>query len=315
MSYVNPLYEVGGVDLSHWQSPIDFKVLAPKIQFAILRCSHGLQEDKSFDTYVRELRARRIPFGVYHYWYPAMDSLLQAQVTLDAINGSGGGWPELGVFIDLEERPSYTLAPNLKNYCTERVVQYIMKVEKGIQSLYNKYVGVYSTQSYWSTYIDYTRIGRMTERTPWIAQWPNNPPFIKPTASLQGFPRMRLWQFSATGGVPTGTPPNGKDWGVYSRGLDLDVYLGTQSEFEGWFHVNLQTRPPVPETLPEAIKPLRTGIALRPKPTEMSYPVLANTQNYAIEVMSSAVDEKGRTWYQVGKSLWIPAWEGTPVNK
>jgi GH25 family lysozyme M1 (1,4-beta-N-acetylmuramidase) len=314
MSYVNALYEVGGVDISYWQSPVRFDILTPKIQFAILRCSAGLQEDKSFDTYARELRRYRVPYGVYHYWYPKMDALAQADICLQTIKDSGQGWPDLGIYIDLEERPDYSLAPNLKNFCTEKVVQFIMRVEKGITSLYNKYVGIYSTQSYWSTYIDYNRIGRLSERTPWIAQWPSNPPYQRPTSTLQGFPRMRLWQFSDRAGKPQGQPGNGKEWGVYSYGLDLDVYLGTKSEFESWFHVKLQTPTTPPEqSLPRAIKPNRIGISLRPKPSETSYPVLATTSNNPIEVMAAAVDEKGRTWYQLGKTLWFPAWEGTPV--
>lgn len=57
------------VDISKWQGVIDFKALARKVAFVIVRASCGSDKDIRFDEYAKAMNENGIPFGVYCYSY------------------------------------------------------------------------------------------------------------------------------------------------------------------------------------------------------------------------------------------------------
>jgi len=151
-------------------------------------------------------------------------------------------------------------------------------------------------------------------RTSWIAQYPYNYPMMKPAYSLPGFSRLQMWQFSRKGGKPdTALQGDGKKWGAYSYGLDMNVWLYTAQEFENWFHCK-PMKVDLMNNLPYAIKPFQAGYYLRKDATENSL-TLATTMINPIEIQGAKEDEKGRLWYQVGKAIWFAAWLGEAIYK
>jgi GH25 family lysozyme M1 (1,4-beta-N-acetylmuramidase) len=62
-----------GVDISKYQGEIDFEALKDEVDFVIIRCGFGQdqenQDDSTYETYVKGCRDYNIPYGVYLYSY------------------------------------------------------------------------------------------------------------------------------------------------------------------------------------------------------------------------------------------------------
>jgi GH25 family lysozyme M1 (1,4-beta-N-acetylmuramidase) len=314
MSLVHAGYAIGGVDISKWQYPVNFSVLLPKLNFIIIRAGSidgGLiKEDIRFQDYWRETRG--FTKGAYWYFHPGYDPLLQAKQFVDTMSNVGMYTANMGLYIDLEEKNGKTPSPEVKLDYTNRAKIFIDYVDSKITTPFNKYTNIYTGNPYWTNYINYTKIPNLMYRTAWLAQYPLNYPMERPTLTLPGFSKLHMWQFSIKGGKPySAAVGDGKKWGVYSYGLDMNVWLTTENDFINWFHCN-----PMPvdltTTYPKYVKPFQMGYNFRNKPSDMST-VLGTTYSQPIEVMGAATDAKGRLWYQIGKGMWFAGWLGEAI--
>lgn len=310
MSLVHSGYAIGGVDISKWQDPINFSILLPKINFIIIRAGSidgGIREDPRFRDYWRE--TRNFTKGAYWYWHPDYSAKEQAECFIDAVKSAGIFETKIGLYIDLEEKANRTPTFEVKKDYTAKIKTFIDYVDANITTPYNKLTGIYTSAPYWQSYVDYLKIGSLGLRTAWLAQYPKNYPMDRPSYTLQGFPKIHFWQFSRKGGKPDSAPTgDGKKWGVFSYGLDMNVYLYSKQEFEMWFHCK-PSEVDLTETLPKAIKPFSMGYYIRKDASDLSQ-VMATTYTNPIEIMGAKEDNKGRLWYQIGKSLWIAGWLG-----
>jgi GH25 family lysozyme M1 (1,4-beta-N-acetylmuramidase) len=315
MSLVHPGYAVGGADLSKWQYPVNFSILLPKLNYLIIRAGSIdgiIKEDPYYDDYWRSTVG--FTKGAYWYWHPDYDAKLQAECFIDTVKSSGMYTANMGLYIDLEEKANRLPTLEVKKEFTEKVKTFLAYTDANITTTYNKFTGIYTSYPYWTNYLNYSSIPNLSRRTSWLAQYPKNYPMEKPSYNLPGFVKTHKWQFSRKGGKPDSAMVGaGKEWGVYSYGLDMNVWLGTKLEFENWFHckpmpVDLTTN------LPRAIKPFQSGYYIRKDASDMSL-VVATTYTNPIEIMGAKEDIKGRLWYQVGKSMWFAAWLGEPIYK
>ena len=59
-----------GIDLSEWNSGLDYTTISKQIDFVVLREGYRQAQDKLFQTHVNAFNAARVPIiGVYHFIY------------------------------------------------------------------------------------------------------------------------------------------------------------------------------------------------------------------------------------------------------
>lgn len=101
------------IDVSVHQGVIDWEMVKPNIDGAILRCGYGSdredQDDKQYKRNLKEVERLGIPYGVYLYSYASGTGAIQSEINhvLRLIRGHN---PKIGVFIDLEENANGGIA-------------------------------------------------------------------------------------------------------------------------------------------------------------------------------------------------------------
>lgn len=312
MSFVHPLYEVGGVDCSKYQYPINFDTLDPRISFFGARIGHASAIDDGIDHtypgYMLNMRARKKPRLSYWYWKPEISNDKQFYALEPVVKAD---WPEMGVYVDVEE--NFTGLP--KGNVGARLNEFLIGIDSIIPVNAGELTGLYTGIAFWNNNVDHTRIRFLDMRPKWLAlvhQSITYPP--QPWAFPYGWNGMAdLWQFNWKGGAAWGQPGKGKEWGVSSYGLDLNVYLGTRKQYELRFNI-------VPQG--GEMEPIgfiaTTRINMRPEPSDaLSVKVIGQLHptGATVPVYKTETDKKGRgLWYQIsGDSkfeIWVASWVG-----
>lgn len=171
-----------GIDLSAWQTDIDYKQLkASGIDFAILRCGYGknrTQKDKMFEQHYVGCKNAGIKVGAYLYSYceAVSNAELEAENCLAFIEGKKF---ELPIFYDLEENRTGVLG---RDNVTEIALRFCRKIEQaGFRA------GVYANLNWFKNYIYPNKIIDAGYKI-WLAQWGVN----YPTADFQ----FDIWQYT-----------------------------------------------------------------------------------------------------------------------
>jgi GH25 family lysozyme M1 (1,4-beta-N-acetylmuramidase) len=90
-----------GVDVSHWEGIIDWKLAAPFIPFAYFKCTDGqTMFDNTFVINHLGCKSAGIPHVPYHYFQPHADPILQANHFVDK-----AGLDFKRYIVDVEEPP------------------------------------------------------------------------------------------------------------------------------------------------------------------------------------------------------------------
>lgn len=199
-----------GIDVSRWQGTVDWaKAKKAGVDFAVLRC-YAYRKDSTFDANYAGATAQGIPVGAYVYMYATTEqgAVQEALATLDAIAGKPMTLP---LFLDVEDS-------SIKNLGRDRLTD-LMLIELAIFAAAGYPTGIYTSQSYVSSYMD---ASRLTAYDWWIARWScyrtdtNNKTFVfadeSPTSTRK--PDCALWQFSNGG--------KGSTYGVGSAAVDLN---------------------------------------------------------------------------------------------
>ena len=316
MSLVHPNYEIGGCDISFYQNPIRWEILSSRISFVIIRSGDGIRpdgQDPKFTENWQDAKAHNVVRGSYWFFRPEIDPVRQANQMISLLSSD---WGEMGIYADLEMNQTHMS----KAAYTTALLKFINTAEPQITSEHNRLLGLYTSYGFWDFNVDETRIPQLAERALWVAQWPTGVP-IQPTRLPKGWPRWDLWQFSVNGGLPYGQPGNGNTvWGVNSKGLDMDVWRGSQAEFEAFFHCTIGEVPPEPPPTPIiAFKP-QVRLNIRPRPSDQATPILGTTSTEPLPVIGQAQDSQNRIWYKIGESgqgkyeMWIAGFlGGTPI--
>ena len=199
-----------GIDVSRWQGTVDWaKVKAAGVEFAVLRC-YAYRKDTTFDANYAGATAQGIPVGAYVYMYATTEqgAVQEALATLDAL---GGKPMTLPLFLDVEDSSIKTLG---RSKLTD-----LMLIELQIFAAAGYPTGIYTSQSYVSSYMDASRLQNYDW---WLARWTcyrtdaNNKLFSfsdeSPVSAKK--PDCAVWQFSNGG--------KGSAYGVGSTAVDLN---------------------------------------------------------------------------------------------
>lgn len=200
------MYEVFGIDVSHYQGKIDWnKVKEDDKKFAIMKCQYEAQShriDETFEYNYSEAGKAGIARGVYIYIARASmaDPITDAKSLLKHLNGRK---LEYGIWLDLEDK---TVDVKGKAYIRDLVYKYSdIFMDAGY------YVGIYCNRDW---YIRLIHEDLKQSFDFWIARYPKNDTGIyNPQSSLKPSYNMAVaWQYSSKGKVA----------GI-SNNVDLDV--------------------------------------------------------------------------------------------
>lgn len=159
--------EIKGVDLSIYQSGIDFKKMSDEgVKFAVIRAGFAQTEDKQLEANVRGCLKRGI--GVGYYWYSYANSVEQARkeaaVCLRAISRfPAPGYP---VFFDGEENSIANAVG--KSVMTDIALAFVEEIEKGGYPC-----GIYANPDWMENRYEKNRLVGKVDI--WLAHWTFDP--------------------------------------------------------------------------------------------------------------------------------------------
>lgn len=189
-NYTVNYYEERGLDLSNYQSGIDFNLIKDNYSFVILRAGftgygNGVSKykDNSFEKFYEEAKNHNLKVGAY--WYSCANSyekgLEEAKFMYD--NALKGKQFEYPIVMDVEENRYQ--ASNRYN-TTQAIKGFTEYLEsKGY------YVSVYANNYYFNNNIDTLSISNIDK---WLAFWTKNKPSFK-------YGNYGIWQNSNSGRV------------------------------------------------------------------------------------------------------------------
>lgn len=176
--------EKKGIDVSYYQGKINWELVKPNIDFAILRCGYGKdivsQDDKEFVRNASECTRLGIPFGVYLYSYATntSDATSEANHVLRLIKNYKLEYP---VFYDIEDKTQSSLS-------NEQLIN-ICKTFCNILEENNYYVGIYANLFWLTTKLNSNELDKYDK---WLAEWRSEPTYTKP---------FGIWQYTSNGTV------------------------------------------------------------------------------------------------------------------
>ena len=162
-----------GIDLSCWQTNVDYKKLKEEgIEFAIIRCGYGKdavdekgkpQKDSMFETHYKGCKEAGIKVGAYHYSYCSKveNAILEAQNCLSFIKGKEFDLP---IYYDLENSRTKVLG-------IDQITQIALIFCRELRN--NGYrTGVYANLDWFKNYIRPEAL-ELEGFSIWLAQWNN----------------------------------------------------------------------------------------------------------------------------------------------
>lgn len=170
---------IKGIDVSRHNGVIDWQsVAAAGIEFAIVRCSYGLQsKDEMFAQNIAGAKAAGLKVGAYHYSY----ALSEADAIQEAVNcreaiEAAGILLDMPVFFDMEDADGYKKRKGFSFDPAE-----ITAICRTFIDNIGLDCGIYASCYWLNDYIDWRSIGCAV----WNAQW-------GPNDDIKGY----MWEYT-----------------------------------------------------------------------------------------------------------------------
>ena len=198
---------VQGVDVSVFQGTVDWtKVKAAGIDFAFARVSDGTGTlDTTFAANWKGMQAAGIVRGVYQFFEPGEDPVMQADLVMSQVKAAGGFEAgDLPPVMDMEVtggQTDATIQANMQSWLTE------------IETTYGRNAVIYTNEST-STHFG----GKFTAYPLWVASWGGTCPTMP-----DGFTVWEFWQYADTGTIS----------GI-TGAVDHDEFNGSLSDLQAW---------------------------------------------------------------------------------
>jgi lysozyme len=193
-------YDVHGVDISHYQSDVDFqKLKADKVQFVFVKATEGITfKDKYFKKNWEALEKEKMIRGAYHFYRPSVLAERQANEFIKTVRLKKGDLPPV---LDLEKTDHRSDEIILKGV---KIWLETVEAHYGVQPI------IYVNQDYYKKYIQ----GNFENYPIWIAAYRWDKPDLPKNA-------WQFWQYSDKG------------WrdGIKER-VDLNVFNGKRRDLE-----------------------------------------------------------------------------------
>lgn len=138
---------ISGIDISRYQTHINWEKVAPQIDFVFIRATSGKKYvDPYFEDHYNNAKDNNIPLGVYHYFVFYQNGKEQAEHFLKTL---GNNEFELPLVVDVEEHPTYGHASFNHKKMVDNLKSFIETVEKATKKkmiiytnieCFNKYI-------------------------------------------------------------------------------------------------------------------------------------------------------------------------------
>ncbi len=194
-------FEVHGIDISHYQSTIDWDTVAQQgIQFAFVKASEGQDlHDSLFCFNWNEMKRVGIKRGAYHFYHPSIPVDLQIQNFKEQVDLSDGDLPPV---LDIEVTGG-------KNEAS--IVAGVQQWLRAIEDFYQVRPIIYSNYNFYRRYLS-----KDFEAYPlWIARYSEQEPYLPFGNS------WKFWQYGDRGQLA----------GIEGD-VDLNVFHGNAQELE-----------------------------------------------------------------------------------
>ncbi len=188
-----------GIDVSKYQGLIDWDKLRGKVDFVIIRASHGMHDtDEMWERNYNEAKRVGVPIGAYHYFYYG-DKVKHRKEVDNFLAQLAGKELVYPAFIDFEEAdPKYN--PPLGALPREKITVYALEALKCIRQAGFK-PGIYANKHWLSNQLE---AGKLPEDvTVWLAEYNTRPTYNG---------RYHMWQYTDQGSMD----------GIATRGLDMN---------------------------------------------------------------------------------------------
>jgi len=194
-------YEVHGIDVSHYQSFINWNEVAEQdIDFAFMKATEGLMlVDTLFEKNWGQSKAMGIKRGAYHFYRPTLSAEVQARNFMGAVELEHGDLPPV---LDVEVLDGVS---KIELLIGVRTWLYLAEIHYGVKPI------LYSNLKFYNKYL----AGHFTEYPIWIARYSNRLPRLACGTDWQ------FWQYGNRGRL------NGIEGDV-----DFNVFHGSMEELE-----------------------------------------------------------------------------------
>jgi lysozyme len=209
---------IHGVDVSHYQSEIDWPLLAEQdIHFAFIKATEGKDlADPRFLTNWQKATENGIVRGAYHFFRPRSPVLQQVTHFVRHVRLEEGDLPPV---LDVEV---------LDGVSPEELVQGVRAWMHLIEAHYNVKPILYTNQQFYNRYL----AGHFTDQPLWIARYSRKHPEIR---------REGDWHFWQYGDRATLAGISGY--------VDLNVFAGDHASFDS-LRLRAQDVRPLPAPMP-----------------------------------------------------------------
>ena len=194
-------YEVHGIDVSHYQSNIDWEAVAQEdISFAFVKAGEGITiSDSLFARNWKELKRVGIIRGAYHFFRPEVSASKQAYSFIKNVKLESGDLPPV---LDVEVTGKLS-----KKELVKSINEWIVIIEKEYKAKPILYTNVKMYHKYFE--------GNLEDYPIWIARYNSRIPYLSPNKNWD------FWQYGNRGRLP----------GIDGH-VDFNVFHGTQRELE-----------------------------------------------------------------------------------
>lgn len=179
-----------GIDISQYQTNVDYNEVAKNTSFAILRIGYGVQyipekqRDKQFDNHYAGLYGK-IPLGGYYYSYAKKigDGRKEAENCLRYLQNR---YLDMPIFYDLEDKTSQGLSTE---DLTNIALEFVEEIKKAGYD-----AGIYCSK-YWAEHeLD---MSKFDKEDIWVASYGTNNGEIQERYKYNG--RQNIWQYTSRG--------------------------------------------------------------------------------------------------------------------
>jgi GH25 family lysozyme M1 (1,4-beta-N-acetylmuramidase) len=257
-----------GIDISHYQEAVDWSLVMPWIDFAIIKCMDAYRPDHHFAEHYDNAMAAKVPIiGAYMWYDPLLNPKRQAEATIAALDG------RKPAFITIDDEQYWD---NWQGWLTRKSGgEYGIfgdnQITPGTKVLYNELKNltniplmIYTSPGFVNSYTK-TLVPWLADKFLHFAQYPWN---------IQNFNRKNAntWETLIQNVLPIlGSNPvtprgiDSKNWlmwqfsgdyytlpGIYGfedkhrlSAVDLNVFNGTLADMKKLFGIETTTPPPV----------------------------------------------------------------------
>jgi lysozyme len=203
-------FEVHGVDVSHWQSKIDWKTLRTQgANFAFIKATEGGKHvDRLFKHNWDEAKKAGIPRGAYHFMYWCRNAEEQANWFIRHVPKEKGALPPV---LDVEWHGNRKTCPG--KISKKRVLAKMEVWSRMIERHYGQKPIIYTAPDFYDDNLK----GQFKDHSFWLRSVAEHPKMRYPNQDFA------FWQYSGTG----------LSKGVATK-IDLNVFNGTQESWHRW---------------------------------------------------------------------------------